>query len=66
MFFYYLYIVLKSFFHPVLLDLKRENAVLCAKLDWYQRIKAKDIGMTYFQECTNTKFCLICQHKLYN
>ena len=58
--------VLKCFFHSVLLDLKRENAMLLAKLDCNQRIKAKDIGMTYFQECINTKFCLIRQHKLRN
>ena len=58
--------VLKYCFHPVLLDLKRENAMLLAKLDCYQRIKAKDRGITYFQKCINTNFCLICQHKLHN
>ena len=46
---------------PLLLDLKRENAELWAKLDWYKRIEAKELGETYFKECINTNFFLICQ-----
>ena len=38
---------------PLLLDLKREIAELCAKLDWY-RIEANELGETYFKECVNT------------
>ena len=31
---------------PFLLDLKRENEVLWAKLDWYRKIEAKELGKT--------------------
>ena len=31
---------------PFLLDLKRENKVLWAKLDWYRKIEAKELGKT--------------------
>ena len=49
--------------HPLLLDLKRENAELWAKLDWYKRIEAKELGETYFKECTNTNFILFVSKK---
>ena len=48
---------------PVLLDWKLQNAELWAKLDWYKKFEAKELGKTYFKECRNTKCYLICQYK---